>query len=163
MRIIEDPASIATVGTVGVLPIGEIARKQATPNIGRVELATAVLRISLGMMFLAHSVILKYLTYTLGGTAEYFQSVGLPGWLAYGVFWMEVAGGLLLVLGIAARWVGLCLMPILLGALWVHSGNGWVFTSPGGGWEYPLYLAVLCGVQFLLGGGAFTVPVLRRK
>lgn len=129
----------------------------------RGELAATVLRISLGSMFLAHSLILKYGVYTLAGTAAYFESVGLPGWLAYPVFWMEAVGGLLLVVGIGSRWVSLILMPILLGALWVHSGNGWVFTSTGGGWEYPLYLIVLSGVQILLGDGAFSLASARHS
>ena len=37
-----------------------------------------LLRISLGIMFIAHSVILKYFMYTLAGTAQYFASIGLP-------------------------------------------------------------------------------------
>jgi putative oxidoreductase len=32
---------------------------------------------------------------------------------------------------------------VLFGALWVHSGNGWVFSAAGGGWEYPLFLIVV--------------------
>ena len=59
------------------------------------------------------------------------------------------------MLGVQARWVALLLSPFLLGALAaVHSANGWVFTAPGGGWEYPAYLFVLCVAQALLGDGA---------
>ena len=47
---------------------------------------TTLLRISLGIMFIAHSVILKYFMYTLAGTAQYFASIGLPASLAYVVF-----------------------------------------------------------------------------
>ena len=119
----------------------------------------ALLRISLGAMFLAHSVILKHFQYTLPGTAAYFGSIGLPSGLAYVVFAAEVIGGLLLIAGIGTRLVSLALTPILLGALWVHAGNGWVFTSPNGGWEYPLYLFVLCIAQALLGSGAYALRV----
>ena len=56
---------------------------------------------------------------------------------------MEAVGGVLLVLGVGTRWVSLALVPILLGAMWAHLGNGWVFSNANGGWEYPLYLAVL--------------------
>jgi putative oxidoreductase len=121
----------------------------------RVAVGIALLRVSLGAMFIAHSVVLKLFTYTLPGTAAFFASVGLPPALAYAVFAMEAIGGLLLLLGIATRTVALALAPILAGALWVHSGNGWVFTSTNGGWEYPLYLLVLCVAQALLGSGAF--------
>jgi putative oxidoreductase len=117
----------------------------------------ALLRISLGVMFIAHSVLLKYFTYTLSGTAQFFESVGLPGILAYVVFGMEAVGGVLLVLGVRTREVSAALIPVLAGALWVHAGNGWVFSSANGGWEYPLYLIVLTAAQVLLGEGAFAL------
>jgi len=121
------------------------------------EYGIALLRISLGVMFIAHSVLLKYFTFTLPGTAGYFESLGLPGFLAYVVFGMEAVGGILLVLGVRTREVSAALIPILAGALWVHSGNGWVFSNAGGGWEYPLYLIVLSAAQVLLGEGAFAL------
>ena len=117
-----------------------------------------LLRVSLGIMYLAHGVILKFLTFGLVGTAGFFVSIGLPGWLAYVTFTAEAVGGVLLVLGVQARWVALALTPALLGAIiWVHAGNGWVFSASGGGWEYPLYLIVLSIAQFLLGDGAFAL------
>ena len=107
------------------------------------RIGATTLRVCIGLMFIAHSVILKYFTFTLAGTAQYFQSIGLPGWLAYAVFAAEAIGGVLLVLNIATRWVALGLVPVLLGAMWVHLGNGWVFSAPNGGWEYPLFLIVI--------------------
>ena len=104
---------------------------------------TTLLRVSVGLMFISHSIILKWLTFTLAGTAQYFESIHLPGFLAYVVFAAEAIGGALLVAGVQTRIVALGLIPILVGALWVHSGNGWVFENAGGGWEYPLFLIVL--------------------
>jgi putative oxidoreductase len=121
------------------------------------EYGIALLRVSLGVMFIAHSVVLKHFTFTLPGTAGYFESIGLPGFLAYLVFGMETIGGILLVLGVRTREVAAALIPVLVGALWAHAGNGWVFSNAGGGWEYPLYLIVLSGAQMLLGDGAFAV------
>lgn len=115
----------------------------------RTQLGAAVLRISLGVMYLAHSVLLKYFMYTLAGTAEYFGSIGLPPALAYVVFAAEAIGGVLLILGIRTRWVALGLIPVLIGATWAHIGNGWVFSNPDGGWEYPLYLIVISVVVAL--------------
>ncbi len=125
------------------------------------ELATALLRVALGMMFLAHSLVLKLFVFTLHGTAQFFTTIGLPAWLAYAVFLAEAVGGLLLVLGVQTRWVALALMPILAGATWAHWGNGWMFSYPDGGWEYPLYLTLLAGVQVLLGDGAFAISPSR--
>jgi putative oxidoreductase len=106
-------------------------------------LSQGLLRVSLGVMFLAHSVVLKLYTFGLAGTAGYFESIGLPGALAYGVFAAEAAGGLLLIANVATGWVSLALVPVLAGAFWVHAGNGWVFSANGGGWEYPLFLIVV--------------------
>lgn len=117
----------------------------------------ALLRISLGVMFIAHGVVLKLFTFGLAGTAGFFESIGLPGFLAYVVFGMEAVGGILLVLGVRTREVSAALIPVLAGALWVHSGNGWVFSNANGGWEYPAYLIVLSAAQVLLGEGAFAL------
>jgi putative oxidoreductase len=66
--------------------------------------------------------------------------------------------GCFLILGVQTRWVVLVLSPALLGAIiWVHAGNGWVFTAPNGGWEYPAFLIVVSIVQFLLGDGAYSL------
>ena len=126
------------------------------------EYGIGLLRVSLGVMYIAHSVVLKYLTYTLDGSAQYFVSIGLPAWLSYATFFAEAIGGIMLVLGVQGRWVALALSPILLGALFsAHVANGWVFSAPGGGWEYPAYLFVLSIAQFLLGDGAFALKPSR--
>lgn len=136
---------------------------------GQVQLAAFLLRIALGAMFLAHSVLLKFYIFTLPGTAKFFEGIGLPAWFAYAVFFAEAIGGILLVLGIKARWVALALAPILAGATWSHWGNGWVFSGANGGWEYPLYLTLLAIVQFILGDGAYalspsrSLPFLQEK
>ena len=118
--------------------------------------AAFVLRVSLGAMFVAHA-LLKYAVFSLPGTARFFESLGLPGPLAYLTFWAELLGGAALLLGVASRWVAAALVPILLGALWAHAGNGWLFTAPNGGWEYPAFLAAAACVQALLGDGKFAL------
>jgi putative oxidoreductase len=117
----------------------------------------ALLRVSLGVMFVAHGLVLKVMTFGLDGTAQFFQSIGYPGWLAYLTVFAEILGGAALILGVQTRWVALALSPILLGALAVHVPNGWVFNAVNGGWEYPAYLFVLAIAQALLGDGAFAL------
>ena len=95
----------------------------------KTALAAFLLRVSLGIMYLAHGLILKVLTFGLPGTAGFFVSIGLPAWLAYVTIAAEVIGGILLVLGLHTRVVALALIADLLGAIiWVHAGNGWVFN-----------------------------------
>lgn len=118
--------------------------------------AALVLRLALGVMFVAHA-LLKVFVFTVPGTVGFFEQVGFPGWLAYLTIAGELGGGILLVLGVWTRYVALALIPVLLGALSVHLGNGWVFSAPNGGWEYPAFLAVASLTQALLGDGAYAL------
>ena len=118
--------------------------------------AAFTLRLALGSMFIAHA-LLKVLVFTLPGTVQFFESVGLPGFLAYVTIAVELVGGLMLVLGIGTRWVAALLIPVLLGATWTHVPNGWLFTAANGGWEYPAFLSVAAFAQALLGDGAFAL------
>ena len=113
-------------------------------------------RLALGTMFLAHG-LMKLLVFTLPGTAGFFESVGFPGWTAYLVTFAEIGGGVALLLGLRTRIVSAALIPVLLGALYVHLGNGWVFSAPNGGWEYPAFLVAAALVQVLLGDGRFAL------
>jgi putative oxidoreductase len=116
----------------------------------RIEIATLLLRSGLGVMFVAHA-LLKYFVFTLPGTAQFFESLGLPGFLAYVTVFAELVGGILLISGFHTRIVAFALVPILLGATWAHFGNGWVFSAPKGGWEYPVFLTLATIVVGLLG------------
>ena len=109
-----------------------------------------LLRVALGVMWLAHSAYLKIVVFTIPGTVAFFESLGLPAVVAYGTIVAEIAGGILLIL-------------VALGATWAHSGYGWVFSNEGGGWEYPLFLAIASVVQVLLGPGALRLTVPGRK
>ncbi|MCG8414008.1 MAG: DoxX family protein [Pseudomonadales bacterium] len=116
-----------------------------------------VLRIALGIIFLAHSAYLKIVVFTVPGTVGFFESLGLPAISAYLVIGAEIVGGVLLILGIRVRETAAVLAAVALGATWAHAGAGWVFSNEGGGWEYPLFLAVTCFVQVLLGAGELRV------
>lgn len=118
--------------------------------------AIALLRLALGVMTLAHG-LMKVFLFTVPGTVGYFESLGLPGVLAYLTILAEVGGGMALILGLFTRWVSLALVPVLLGAAWVHLGNGWVFSSEGGGWEFPVFWAIALLVQAGLGSGSLTL------
>ena len=124
----------------------------------RIEHAALLLRLGLGTMFVAHG-LLKLFVFTLPGTAGFFEQVGFPGWTAYVVTFAEIGGGVLLLAGVAVPAVSIALLPVLLGAMYVHFGAGWVFSNANGGWEYPAFLAVAAVVQALLGPGKFALQV----
>lgn len=120
------------------------------------DYAALILRVGLGTMFVTHG-LLKILVFTLPGAASFFEQVGFPGWMAYVVTFAEIGGGVLLLAGIGVRTVSLALIAVLTGALVVHFGNGWVFSNPNGGWEYPAFLIIASVVQALLGSGRFVI------
>ena len=125
------------------------------------QYGAALLRISLGVMWIAHA-LLKLLVFTLPGTAQFFESAGFPGMLAYPVFAAELIGGVALVLGVYARQVSLALVPVMVAATSVHVANGWLFTNPGGGWEYPVFLTLASVALWLLGDGALALRRSKR-
>jgi len=119
--------------------------------------AALILRITLGLVFLAHAG-LKFFVFTPAGTAQFFGSLGLPPALAYLTIAAETAGGVALLLGLYTRWVSLALIPVLLGAIaFVHGPAGFFFTNPKGGWEYLAFWIAALVAQALLGDGALAV------
>ncbi len=128
------------------------------------EYGALVLRLALGTMYLAHG-LLKVLVFTLPGTAAFFTAQGFPGWTAYVVVAAELLAGVALILGFQVRLVALAGIPILAGALAVHLPNGWVFSVPNGGFEYPAFLIVVSVVQALIGAGAYALdwPAARTR
>ncbi|SPJ33936.1 DoxX family protein [Kushneria phyllosphaerae] len=120
------------------------------------DIAALLLRLALGTMFIAHG-LTKLLVWTLAGTGQFFASIGLPAWVAWPITGLELAGGILLILGVRVRWVALILAAELAGASMPHIANGWMFTSTGGGWEYPVFLAATALALSFLDGGKLTV------
>ena len=119
--------------------------------------AALILRITLGILFLAHAG-LKVFVFTPAGAAQFFGSLGLPPALAYLTIAVEAVGGIALILGIFTRWVSLALIPVLIGAIaFVHGPAGFFFNNPNGGWEYLAFWIAALVVQSLLGNGALAL------
>lgn len=122
--------------------------------------AAALLRTSLGAMWISHA-LLKLLVFSIPGFAAFLAAQGMPAFLAWPVVLLELAGGTLILLGLHGRFASLLLLPVLVGATVAHVGNGWVFSNANGGWEYPLFLIAMSVVHGLLGDGAFTLRAIR--
>ena len=139
-------------------PVNAVALPASRPTAKATlaDFGPTLLRLSLGVVFLAHG-LLKVLVFTVPGTVAYFQSIGLPGGLAYAVIVAEVFGGLALLAGYKTRAVAAVLSGIGFGSILGHAGNGWLFTNAGGGWEYPVLLGVVTAALALVGPGAFAV------
>ena len=118
------------------------------------SIGVGLIRIHFGIILLAHGW-LKVSVFTIGGTVNYFESIGLSAIIAYLVIFGEVVGGLALILGIQTRLASLLSVPIVLGAAIMNSSNGWLHSANGGGWEYAASLTVIAVAIVLMGSGRF--------
>jgi putative oxidoreductase len=107
-------------------------------------------------MFVAHAG-LKLFVFTMPGFAGFLGQLGLPAALAWPIMLAELIGGFALILGVQARLASLALLPIMIGAAFIHAPNGWVFNAPNGGWEYPAFLIIAQITHVLAGDGAFAL------
>ena len=125
------------------------------------DLGLLVMRVSLGLVFLAHGY-LKVFTFGLTHAMAVFEAhtvwnINLvPGWFAPPAAFIEWVGGTMLVLGFRTRLALPFLAAVAFGAGAVHFENGWNYTSkPDGGWEYGIFLCVCCVVLYLTGPGKY--------
>jgi putative oxidoreductase len=129
----------------------------ASATHSNADLAATLLRVTSGIWFLLHAG-LKIFVFTPAGTAGFFDSIGLPGFLAYVVILAELIGGLALIAGFKTREVALGLSVILLGSIYTpHFAAGFFFSNPNGGWEFPAFWALTLWALALLGNGAYAV------
>jgi putative oxidoreductase len=123
----------------------------------KADYAAFLLRLTSGLFFLAHAG-MKIFIFTLPGTVAFFESIGLPGFMAYLVILLEVVGGIALVIGLYGDLLAIPLALDLAGAIvTVHAKNGFFFNNPNGGWEYLVMWIVALIAVFLLGNGAFAI------
>jgi putative oxidoreductase len=120
-----------------------------------------LLRVSLGLLFLAH-VGLKIFVFTIPGTVGFFESLGFPATVAYAVIALELLGGIALIIGFYAPYVAWPLAVEIFGTIvTVHGANGWLFANEGGGWEFPALWTVALVALAFLGDGAFALRSTR--
>ncbi len=115
-----------------------------------------ILRLGLGVMWIAHA-LLKWFVFTIPGFASWLETQGIPAFMAWPVFLLELAGGIMILIGFYGRYASAILVPIMLVATWTHLPNGWAHTSEGGGWEYPMFLILASVVHVLIGDGRFAI------
>lgn len=129
----------------------------SSSSASNADLAATLLRVTSGLWFVIHALV-KIFVFTLPGTVGFFESIGLPGALAYVVIAAELLGGIALIVGFKTRIVALGLSVILLGSIYTpHFSAGFLFSNPNGGWEFPAFWALTLWALALLGDGAYAV------
>jgi putative oxidoreductase len=127
---------------------------------GAVDLTLApyglfILRVALGVDWIVHA-FLK--TWRGMNTHEALLAKnGITPLLAWPTFSCEVIGGVMILLGFYSRQAAAFLLIFLGVVVWVKWPVGWLYSNPGGGWEYPM-LWLFAQLAFVLGGdGAFAI------
>ncbi|MCM3728389.1 DoxX family protein [Neobacillus cucumis] len=78
------------------------------------EIGAFILRVTLGALFLIHGIV-KF----QGGIENivgWFDSIGLPGFMAYGVAFLEIIGGIAIIIGLATRFFAALFALMMIGA-----------------------------------------------
>jgi putative oxidoreductase len=139
-----NPATVQGIDT-GALKAGAETHRPSKRRRNQIVMTSApaigvlLMRLTMGFSFLAHTLYLMLFVLTLPGAVKFLENAGLPGFLAYVVFTVELIVGVCLVIGYQVRWACLAVLPIMAGAAFAHSGAGWRWDAPGGGWEYPVF------------------------
>ena len=103
------------------------------------EIGKVILRIILGLTFLIHG--LDKFQGGIANTAGYFDSIGIPGFLAYIVATIELLGGIALIVGLGTRIVGILFAIIMIGAIFTAKLSlGFLGNGQMAGYELDLIL-----------------------
>ncbi|MDQ1004638.1 putative oxidoreductase [Neobacillus niacini] len=123
------------------------------------EIGALILRVTLGALFFIHGVV-KF----QGGienTAGWFESLGLPGVMAYGVALLEIIGGILLIVGLATRLVAALFALLMIGAtLKAKLAIGLLGNGQMAGYELDLAFLVIAVYLVINGSKLFSLSKL---
>ena len=117
-------------------------------------------RIGFGVIFLAHG-LQKADTQGYSATKAAFEGMGapVPALSAFLATWVEIIGGIALIVGILTPIFGALLFLDMLGALFIaHIGKG--IWSSDGGYEFVLALGAGALLLAAVGAGKFSIDTL---
>ncbi|QHE71315.1 hypothetical protein GFS60_04918 [Rhodococcus sp. WAY2] len=134
---------------------GTVMNNPAVRNLG-----ILIARVGIGIIFLAHGW-QKAFTNGLDKQTAGFESMGvpLPGISAFVVTWLEIIGGLALIVGAAVPIFGILLFLDMVGAFFIAHIDKGIFASEGG-YELVLALGVSSLLLAVVGSGAYGVDGL---
>jgi uncharacterized membrane protein YphA (DoxX/SURF4 family) len=117
------------------------------------EIGTFLLRVMLGISFFLHG--LSKFKGGLENTSGWFQSIGIPGFMAYVVGVIELVGGIALIIGLGTRIISALLVFIMAGAIvYVKFPAGFMGNGEGSGYELDLVLMIIA-LHLVLNGSRF--------
>jgi putative oxidoreductase len=128
--------------------------------MGQLDTAALLLRITLGVVMLAHGWNHLFGPGGIDGTAGWFGSMGLRPPKVHALLsgWMELGSGACLILGLLSAFQCAAVVGVMTVALVVaHRKNGFFIFKPGQGWEYVAVLALTAVALGALGPGRISL------
>src|ERR1700689_269321 len=148
-----DQASRGSAGAFGVLAS---LFSNATVDAVLAPFGLFLLRVAVGIDWIVHA-LLK--TWRGMNTHEALLAKnGITPLLAWPTFSVELIGGCASLLGWYTRQWAAFLLIFLAVVVWIKWPVGWLYSNPGGGWEYPLFWLMAQAALVLAGSGAFVLP-----
>nr|WP_309099942.1 DoxX family protein [Fredinandcohnia onubensis] len=126
------------------------------------ELGQLIIRVVLGITFFIHG--LDKFQGGVENTAGWFESIGIPGVVAYGVAVVELVGGIMLVLGLFSRIVSILFAVVMVGAIVkVKLAIGFLGNGQMAGYELDLAFLAMAVMLAITGSKAFALDQLIGK
>jgi putative oxidoreductase len=123
------------------------------------DLSYPLMRLTVGGILLVHGIVKVtgpgVFTFA-AGLARRGIEPSVP--LAYLIFFNETVGAVCLILGLFTRPIAAIIaIEFAVITFVAHFRNGFGFTSPGGGWEYPFMWGLIIFAIALRGGGPYSL------
>jgi putative oxidoreductase len=125
----------------------------------RIETGLLILRVVLGITFLIHGI--NKFQMGIGNVVGWFESMGLPGFIAYATAIIELVGGAALIIGLGTRVVSVLFAIIMVGAIVkVKAAAGFLGNPQMPGYELDLVLLAVSASLAVTGSRLLAVDSL---
>jgi putative oxidoreductase len=127
------------------------------------EWAWPIIRLAVGGTLLTHGIGKLTAFIANGSMAGLAGSLARRGlepsvYLAYFILFLETVGAVCIIVGLFTRFFAAAIaIEMAVIAFVAHFGNGYGWSSPGGGWEFPLMWGAIFFAIALRGGGPYSL------
>ena len=128
----------------------------SSPSPGQASLALLILRIAAGIAFLYHGSAILFGAFGGPGPQGFAQFLHAPEIVGYLIGLAQFGGAIAVLTGILTRIGAICIIIVMLGAIFlVHLPHG--FDISNGGYEYALTQLLIALALLIAGGGAYSL------
>jgi putative oxidoreductase len=124
------------------------------------DLSWPLVRVTAGGFLLIHGILKLTLNSIAGFAANSMARRGIEPAMAaaYAVFFLETVGAVCIILGLFTRFFAVAIFVEFIVIVFVgHWPQGFGWSRPGGGFEYPLFWGLIMGAIALRGGGPYSL------